>query len=243
MVAGAQRLVELGPGLREPVSRSEPTPLAQLNQNPISMLSEIPLEEIEQRATELGLHSRINYCLSPPAGVPERRPDLGREPMRACCGRGRLAYFSAEFGMHESLPIYSGGLGVLAGDHIKSASDLGIPLVGIGLFYGQGYFLQRLDLSGWQREEYLETDINNLPMQPAIGANGGRWWLRLRRGALDPCQGLAREGGPLRSAAARFERGRQCSGGSGYHFAPLRRRCPHAHPAGTAIWRRAGIAR
>jgi starch phosphorylase len=61
---------------------------------------------------------------------------------------------------------------VLAGDHIKSASDLDIPLVGVGLFYGQGYFLQRLDQSGWQREEYLQTDVNQLPMQPAIGANG-----------------------------------------------------------------------
>ena len=61
---------------------------------------------------------------------------------------------------------------MLAGDHIKSASDLGIPLIGIGLFYGQGYFLQRLDEHGWQNEEYLATDINQLPMQPAIGANG-----------------------------------------------------------------------
>ena len=83
-----------------------------------------------------------------------------------------VAYFSAEFGLHESLPIYSGGLGVLAGDHIKSASDLDIPLIGVGLFYGQGYFLQRLDETGWQREEYLETDVNQLPMQPAIGVNG-----------------------------------------------------------------------
>ena len=83
-----------------------------------------------------------------------------------------VAYFSAEFGLHESLPIYSGGLGVLAGDHIKSASDLDIPLIGVGLFYGQGYFLQRLDEDGWQREEYLETDVNQLPMQPAIGVNG-----------------------------------------------------------------------
>jgi starch phosphorylase len=74
--------------------------------------------------------------------------------------------------LHESLPIYSGGLGVLAGDHVKSASDLDIPLIGIGLFYGQGYFLQRLDQGGWQKEEYLQTDVNRLPMQPAIGANG-----------------------------------------------------------------------
>jgi glucan phosphorylase len=62
--------------------------------------------------------------------------------------------------LHESLPIYSGGLGVLAGDHIKSASDLDIPLVGVGLFYGQGYFRQRLDMHGWQQEEYSVTDVN-----------------------------------------------------------------------------------
>ena len=68
--------------------------------------------------------------------------------------------------------MYSGGLGVLAGDHIKSASDLDIPLIGIGLFYGQGYFRQRLDRAGWQQEEYLETDVNQLPMAPAIGTNG-----------------------------------------------------------------------
>ena len=68
--------------------------------------------------------------------------------------------------------MYSGGLGVLAGDHIKSASDLDIPLVGIGLFYGQGYFRQRLDINGWQREEYLKTDVNQLPMEAAIGNDG-----------------------------------------------------------------------
>jgi hypothetical protein len=68
--------------------------------------------------------------------------------------------------------VYSGGLGVLAGDHIKSASDLGIPLIGIGLFYGQGYFRQRLDQNGWQQEDYLEGDVTQLPMEPAIGTNG-----------------------------------------------------------------------
>jgi starch phosphorylase len=148
-----------------------PTRWRELNQNPISLLSEMPLGEIERRASELVLHSRINYVYrrqqeylnadrtwgSANAGVLRPRP---------------IAYFSAEFGMHESLPIYSGGLGVLSGDHIKSASDLGIPLIGIGLFYGQGYFLQRLDQTGWQREEYLQTDVNQLPMQPAIGVNG-----------------------------------------------------------------------
>src|SRR6202023_2428262 len=72
----------------------------------------------------------------------------------------------------ESIPIYSGGLGILAGDHIKSASDLDIPLVGIGFFFGQGYFRQRLDLDGWQQEEYIQTNVNQQPMEIAIGTNG-----------------------------------------------------------------------
>ena len=148
-----------------------PTRWRQLNQNPISLLSEIPLGEIERRATELVLHSRINYVYR------RQQEYLNADRTWGAANAGVLrprpvAYFSAEFGLHESLPIYSGGLGVLAGDHIKSASDLDIPLIGIGLFYGQGYFLQRLDQNGWQREEYLQTDVNQLPMQPAIGENG-----------------------------------------------------------------------
>jgi starch phosphorylase len=148
-----------------------PTRWRQLNQNPISLLSEIPLGEINRRATELVLHSRINYVYR------RQQEYLHADRTWGAANAGVLrprpvAYFSAEFGLHESLPIYSGGLGVLSGDHIKSASDLDIPLVGVGLFYGQGYFLQRLDQSGWQREEYLQTDVNQLPMQPAIGVNG-----------------------------------------------------------------------
>ncbi len=84
-----------------------------------------------------------------------------------------VAYFSAEFGLHESLPIYSGGLGVLAGDHItERVRPRLIPWSESGLFYSQGYFLQHLDKTGWQQEEYLQTDVNQLPMQPAIGQNG-----------------------------------------------------------------------
>ncbi len=75
-----------------------------------------------------------------------------------------IAYFSAEFGMHESIPIYSGGLGVLAGDHLKSASDLGLPLVGVGLMYRLGYFRQYLNQDGWQQERYNENDFFNLPL-------------------------------------------------------------------------------
>ncbi len=143
----------------------------ELNQNPVALLAETPLEEIERRATELVLHSRINYAYR------RQQEYLHADRTWGAAHAGVLrprpaAYFSAEFGLHESLPIYSGGLGILAGDHIKSASDLGIPLTGIGLFYSQGYFLQRLDRTGWQREEYLETDVSKLPMEPAIGADG-----------------------------------------------------------------------
>jgi starch phosphorylase len=149
----------------------DPVRWRQLNQNPISLLGDFPLEKLEKRATELVLHSRINYAYRRLREYLEASRTWGGR--RAGVLRPRpVAYFSAEFGVHESLPIYSGGLGVLAGDHIKSASDLDIPLVGIGLFYGQGYFRQRLDQKGWQQEEYLETDLNHLPMQPAIGTDG-----------------------------------------------------------------------
>src|SRR5580692_10388862 len=148
-----------------------PTRWWQLNQNPIALLNEMPVGEIERRATELGLHSRINYVYRRQQEY--LRADRTWGSMNAGVLRPHpVAYFSAEFGLHESLPIYSGGLGVLAGDHIKSASDLGIPLIGIGLFYGQGYFRQYLDKKGWQQEEYLLTDVNQLPMELAIGKNG-----------------------------------------------------------------------
>ncbi|MFC1762614.1 alpha-glucan family phosphorylase [Planctomycetota bacterium] len=75
-----------------------------------------------------------------------------------------IAYFCAEFGIHESLPIYSGGLGILAGDHLKSASDLGIPLLGIGLMYQKGYFRQNLNIDGWQQERYVDNDPYNMPL-------------------------------------------------------------------------------
>jgi starch phosphorylase len=144
---------------------------AELNQNPVALLHELPLSTIEKRASELMLHSRINYAYR------RQQEYLQADRTWGATNAGVLrprpvAYFSAEFGLHESLPIYSGGLGILAGDHIKSASDLGIPLIGIGLFYGQGYFRQRLDERGWQQEEYLQTEINNLAMEPAIGKNG-----------------------------------------------------------------------
>ena len=83
----------------------------------------------------------------------------------------RVAYFSLEYGLSESLPIYSGGLGVLAGDHLKSSSDLGLPLVGVGLLYHQGYFHQYLNADGWQQEHYPENDFYNMALRPARDAN------------------------------------------------------------------------
>ncbi len=80
-------------------------------------------------------------------------------------GSARIAYFCAEFGISESLPIYSGGLGVLAGDHLKAASDLGLPLVGMGLLYARGYFRQRLSHDGWQQEIYPQYDFYQMPLE------------------------------------------------------------------------------
>jgi len=149
----------------------DPVRFRALNHNPISLLLEMPLAAIERRAGELMLHSRINDAYR------RQQKYLNSDRTWGATHAGVLrprpvAYFSAEFGIHESVPIYSGGLGVLAGDHIKSASDLDIPLVAIGLFYGHGYFRQRLDSSGWQQEDYLPTDVGSLPMELAIGVNG-----------------------------------------------------------------------
>ena len=149
----------------------DPLRWRELNHNPIALLAEMPLATIERRARELVLHGRINYLYRRQREYLEADRTWGARHAGVLRPRP-VGYFSAEFGLHESVPIYSGGLGVLAGDHIKSASDLGIPLVGVGLFYGQGYFRQRLDRNGWQQEEYLPTDVNMLPMEPAIGARG-----------------------------------------------------------------------
>src|SRR6266516_575321 len=89
---------------------------------------------------------------------PRQFPDLAREP---------IAYFSAEFGLHTSLPIYSGGLGVLAGDHCKESSDLGIPLLGVGFVYPQGYFHQRIQADGWQEDIYELLERREAPIESA----------------------------------------------------------------------------
>jgi len=151
----------------------DPVRWRELDNNPVALLKEMSIDRLEERASALALHSRINhayrrmkeYLVSPHTWGSRHAGVLWARP---------VAYFSAEFGLHESLPIYSGGLGILAGDHVKSASDLGIPLVGVGLYYDQGYFRQRIDRDGWQHEDYIDVDYRVLPLRPALDSSGGR---------------------------------------------------------------------
>lgn len=141
------------------------------NHNPVAFLSELPPERLARRADETALESRINLAFRRLEEYLQAHATWGK----AVCGVLRtrpVAYFSAEFALHESLPIYSGGLGVLAGDHLKGASDLDVPLVAIGIFYGLGYFRQRIDRSGWQQEAYGHVKRDTLPLRRAVGRDG-----------------------------------------------------------------------
>ncbi|HEY6610375.1 MAG TPA: alpha-glucan family phosphorylase, partial [Pseudomonas sp.] len=100
------------------------------------------------------------------------RPYMGHVPGKPFQEDDLIAYFCAEFGLHESLPIYSGGLGILAGDHCKAASDMGLPFVGVGLFYREGYFHQKLDAEGRQQASYHDSDFDDLPVSPLLDASG-----------------------------------------------------------------------
>ena len=137
-----------------------------LGHNPVAMLQRIDIDRLHERASHLVLHSRINYAYRRMQEYLTSTRTWGAQHAGVLWARP-VAYFSAEFGLHESLPIYSGGLGILAGDHIKGASDLGVPLVGVGLYYHQAYFRQRLDEDGYQQEDYIDVDRRLLPMRPA----------------------------------------------------------------------------
>ncbi|MDO4583227.1 MAG: alpha-glucan family phosphorylase [Planctomycetia bacterium] len=150
----------------------------QLGHNPMALLKEFTPESFTQRVDEMVLGSRINFAYRRLKQYMESRPEWSSQNV-GVLGSKPVAYFSLEFGIHESAPIYSGGLGILAGDHVKSASGLGVPLVAVGLFYDQGYFKQYLDASGWQQEEYLKTNIETLPMKPVLDGNGERLIVRI----------------------------------------------------------------
>src|SRR3989338_1056644 len=137
-------------------------------QNPVLMLGTISQERLEELSHDDSFMSYYQRAY-------ERLHEYQKEPTwweKRYKEKPLIAYFSAEFGIAESLPIYSGGLGVLAGDHLKSASDLGVPLVGVGLLYQQGYFRQYLTSDGWQQESYPTNDFYNLPVEAVPGPGG-----------------------------------------------------------------------
>lgn len=138
--------------------------------NPVQFLGHVSQKRLDQAASDSAYLSELNrVCttfdsyMSRRGWFAEHHPELAN---------AKIAYFSMEFGIHECLPIYSGGLGVLAGDHLKSASDLGVPLMGIGLMYRQGYFQQRLATDGWQLEEYPSLDFFQMPVTQVKGPDG-----------------------------------------------------------------------
>ena len=138
---------------------------------------------------------------------------------------GAIAYFSPEFGLSEALPQYSGGLGILAGDHLKAASDLGVPIVGIGLFYRNGYFRQLLTARGAQEEEFVDLDPALLPLAPRPGADGDARPDRDPAPGRDAARGaLARRRRPRAAAAARHRRAGQRARRARRDRSPLRRR-------------------
>lgn len=137
----------------------------QCQHNPVRLLIEAPNEKLERLAGNGDFLRRYQAVIQQYDAYMERQTWFERQyPQHV---HQAVAYFSAEFGFHELLPIYSGGLGVLAGDHCKSASDLGVPLVGIGLLYKKGYFNQKIDNRGGQQAENVVYDFMKLPIGPA----------------------------------------------------------------------------
>ncbi len=138
--------------------------------NPVLMLGTISQERLNEAATDEGFIVQLNrICMKYQEYM---RTESTWYEKHHKGKKAVIAYFSAEFGLSEALPIYSGGLGVLAGDHVKAASELGIPLVGVGIVYQEGYFRQYLNADGWQQERYAMNDFYNLPILPVKEKDG-----------------------------------------------------------------------
>jgi starch phosphorylase len=141
--------------------------------NPIELLRRVDPARLAARAMDPGFLAQFDRAMdafsrslnAPDTWFQGQHSDLTRP----------VAYFCAEFGLHSSVPIYSGGLGILAGDHLKAASDLGVPLVGVGLFYTKGYFDQRLRIDGWQEDTDVAFDVESTPLERVPGPNGAPW--------------------------------------------------------------------
>ena len=150
----------------------------QAEHSPVKLLATIGQERLEQLKEDEGFMAHLMRVLEAQKRYITSSTWFHEtyikktEDHAQALNRYRIAYFSAEFGLHESVPIYSGGLGLLAGDHLKSASDLGLPFVGVGLMYREGYFRQYLNVDGWQQERYTENDFFNLPLVAATRDDG-----------------------------------------------------------------------
>jgi len=132
------------------------------NQNPVQMLAHVSQEKLRQAAEDDSFVAHLDRVYSAfNSYMAQKKWFEARFPV---CKDATVAYFSCEYGLDVSLPIYSGGLGVLSGDHLKTASDLGIPIVAVGLLYRYGYFQQTLNADGWQNESYRENDWYNMPV-------------------------------------------------------------------------------
>lgn len=151
--------------------RINPDLYESLDHSPVKLLNSLSQKEAEALVSDDGFLNhldRVEQDFDDYMGAVTWYQDHVTKDAPPC----RIAYFSAEFGLHESIPVYSGGLGVLAGDHLKASSDLGLPLYGIGLMYREGYFRQYLNADGWQQERYPENDFFNLPATQVLGRNG-----------------------------------------------------------------------
>src|SRR5580700_10218253 len=152
-------------GTRELFASIDPTSRELAEQDPVTLLSRVPQERLARLAADPGFLSRLaaagddlrDYLSGPRWYQAEPADAAGGLPTA-------IAYFSPEYGITAALPQYSGGLGILAGDHLKAASDLGVPLIGVGLLYRHGYFTQSLSAEGWQAERYSAADPNGQPL-------------------------------------------------------------------------------
>jgi glycogen phosphorylase len=165
------------PVARELFVRIDPEKLDEVHGNPIELLSCIEQKRLDELAADDGFVAHLDAaCATLDKYMTQKGWFSRRFPEAA---NATIAYFSMEYGLHESLPIYSGGLGVLAGDHLKTASDLGLPLVGIGLAYAEGYFRQFLNDDGLQTERYPINDWHRLPVLPVLGAKNERLLIKV----------------------------------------------------------------
>jgi starch phosphorylase len=145
---------------------------ARVNENPLALFGRVDQNRRDALANDPAFLSELAAVRSDLDTYMTRTSWFDREHAQkgTSLAHATIAYFSMEFGIHECLPVYSGGLGVLAGDHLKTASDLGLPLVGVGIAFSEGYFHQSLDADGWQRELYPPNDWHDLPVSPVLDA-------------------------------------------------------------------------